>query len=454
MKKRFDLFLAGSTVPIDYLMISMGAILAYFLRYQDFITEIRPIIFNLPLYEFLAITMIVSCVWILIFAWSGLYTTKRMNFSQELSKIIQACTIATMMITTYMVFIRELFSSRFIILFAWMFSIIFVIIGRILIRLFRNIMRSKGFGIYNTVIIGKNHISNILINLFKKNSHLGNKIISVIDSNKDIFSQLNKKNYIDEIIQTDSELSRTISSELIDYCQKNHIVYKYVGGRFESKVTNNEVHTFAGIPLIELKRTPLDGWGKILKRIIDIFVSIFCIILFIPIMLITAIIIKTTNKGPVFADTPKRAGQYKKQFKMYKFRSMYTGAHKDQNKYKSERDGLFKLQQDPRVTKIGKFIRKTSIDELPQFFNVLKGEMSIVGPRPHFPNEYNEKQIQVLDIKPGITGLAQISGRSDLMFDEEIKLDSYYIENWSLWLDIWIILKTPIILFTKIKSAV
>ncbi len=457
MKKNFELIFTALKIPVDYLFIILSALTAYFFRYSETITKIRPIIFDLPIQKFLILTLIGSLFWIFIFAWIGLYTMQRLKFTQELSKIIQACSLSIMAITTYMVFIREIFSSRFIIVFTWLFSIIFVTIGRILMRFLKNYLHTKNLGIYRTVIIGKNRATEVLYDLFSKHKSLGIKIIKIIDPKKNdldnIFKNL-KKLKIEQIIQTDTTLSRKISSQLIDFCQENHIIYQYVGGDFESKVTNNEIYTYAGIPIIEIKRTPLDGWGKIVKRIIDIIGAIFGIIIFSPIMIATAIAIKLTSPGPIFADMPKRAGQYLKPFRMYKFRSMYVGAHKDQKKYKSERKGLFKLKNDPRITKVGKFIRKTSIDELPQFFNVLLGQMSLVGPRPHFVYEYNEKQKRVLDIKPGITGLAQISGRSDLSFDEEIKLDLYYIENWSIWLDLWILFKTPIILITKINSAV
>lgn len=454
MKKKFELFLAAAQVPVDFVMISLSAFAAYYLRYQDFVTEIRPVVFDLPFQQFTLIVFIASIFWIVIFAWFKLYTTRRITFTEETSRIVQACSISIMAITTYMVFIREIFSSRFIIIFTWVFSIIFVILGRIFLRLLRNYFRRKGFGVYKTLIIGKNSITSVLTDLYKNKPQLGINVYKVINPSSDLITQLKKQKNLDEIIQTDSNISRSVSAKIIDHCHSNHIIYKYVGGNFESKVTNNEVHTIAGIPLIELKRTPLDGWGKILKRNVDIVGSIFAIIIFSPFMLLTAIAVKLTSEGPIYADTPPRAGKYGKPFRMYKFRSMYVGAHKDQKKYKSDRPGLFKMANDPRLTKIGKFIRKTSLDELPQFFNVLRGNMSLVGPRPHFLNEYTKEQLKVLDIKPGITGSAQISGRSDLEFSEELKLDSYYIENWSIWLDFWILFKTPIILFTKIKSAV
>lgn len=454
MKKKADLIFTALYVPVDFLMILLGALAAYSFRYVKWVTNIRPIIFDLPFIEYFIILLFVIPVSILILAWFGLYSTKRSKFINEISKIIQGCSTTMMLITAYMFFIREIFSSRFIIFFAWIFSILFLILGRIIMKLIQYSLRKKGIGINNIVIIGENQVTKILQEGFNINKHLGFNIKKIINSKKDFFTQLNDIENIDEIIITDHTLSRSISTKIIEYCQKNHITFKYVGGDFESKVTNNEVHTFAGIPIIELKRTPLDGWGKILKRILDIIGSIVGIIIFSPIMLITTILIKLDSKGPIIADIPPRAGQYFKPFKVYKFRSMHVGAHKEQKKLTSEREGLFKLKNDPRITRIGKFIRKTSIDEIPQFFNVLKGEMSLVGPRPHFLNEYSEEQKPVLDIKPGMSGIPQISGRSDLSFDEELKLDTYYIENWSLWLDIWILLKTLVIVFTKMKSAV
>jgi exopolysaccharide biosynthesis polyprenyl glycosylphosphotransferase len=358
-----------------------------------------------------------------------------------------------MALTTYMVFWQENFASRFIILFTWIFSILFVTTGRLLLRFARQYFRTKGLGVYRTLLIGNTSVAETLKQTYATKPQLGIDVIAHIPAGENILFDIKKYN-VDQVIQADSSLSRTISAELIDYCQREHIIYQYVGGNFESKVTNNEVFTIVGIPMIELKRTPLDGWGKILKRVLDIVGALFCIVLFSPIMIITAIAVKLTSKGPIIADVPPRAGQFHRPFEMFKFRSMYVGSHAKQKELVSDREGLFKMQDDPRLTSIGKFIRKTSIDELPQFFNVIIGNMSLVGPRPHFLNEYTPEQLRVLDIKPGITGLAQISGRSDLAFEDEIKLDLSYIENWSLWLDSWILLKTPIILFTKMKSAV
>lgn len=197
------------------------------------------------------------------------------------------------------------------------------------------------------------------------------------------------------------------------------------------------------------------------KRAIDIFGALFLLILFSPIMLVSAVLIKLTSKGPVFADTPKRVGQNGRPFKTYKFRTMITNAYhllKTDPKFKKalkeqQESGNYKIKNDPRVTKVGKFLRKHSIDEMPQLFNVLKGEMSIVGPRPYYKEELELQQKkfpgtesyvkQMLKAKPGITGFWQVSGRSEVAFDKRIQMDAYYATKKSLLLDILILLKTP-----------
>lgn len=200
-----------------------------------------------------------------------------------------------------------------------------------------------------------------------------------------------------------------------------------------------------------------------LKRLIDILGSLFLLFLFFPILLATAIAIKVGSTGPIFADTPKRVGKNGKLFHPYKFRSMIVNAHKllkNDHRFKKlyfeYKKSSYKLQRDPRITKIGKFIRKHSIDEMPQLVNVLRGEMSIVGPRPYYPDELHdqtEKYPQtkplvkdVLSVKPGITGFWQVSGRSEVNFDKRIEMDAYYARKCSIFLDILIIIKTPFVM--------
>ena len=201
---------------------------------------------------------------------------------------------------------------------------------------------------------------------------------------------------------------------------------------------------------MEVQGTPLDGWRRVYKRIFDFILAILFLIVLSPVFIIIAVIIKINSKGPVFVKLT-RVGSKGKKFVMYKFRSMVKDAHKMKAEimsYNERSDGpLFKMKDDPRITKVGKFLRRASLDELPQLFNVLKGNMSLVGPRPHEPAEVNKYQRgykKLLFIKPGITGMAQVSGRANLVFAEEAKLDIFYIENWSIFLDLIILLKTPV----------
>jgi len=211
------------------------------------------------------------------------------------------------------------------------------------------------------------------------------------------------------------------------------------------------------MPITEIKKS---GFYELLKRLMDIVFSLILIILFSPLMLVLAIAIKLDSKGPVFADVPERVGKGGKLFKMYKFRSMIENAHeilrenpKFSRLYDKYKKDSYKLKEDPRITKVGHFLRKHSLDEVPQFFNALKGDMSVVGPRAYYPDELREQQIKypqtresvkvVLSIKPGITGYWQVSGRSEINFDKRIEMDATYVRKRSIIYDLWIILKTP-----------
>lgn len=212
--------------------------------------------------------------------------------------------------------------------------------------------------------------------------------------------------------------------------------------------------------MVSNRKSRDNGSYKIIKRAIDLVLGSFLLVLFSPVMLATSVAVKFSSEGPVFADTPKRIGKNGKLFRPYKFRSMIMNAHKllktdsrFKKLYEEYKKSSYKLFEDPRVTKVGKFIRKHSIDETPQLLNVLKGEMSIVGPRPYYPDELEEQTEKyphtkkmlrdVLSVKPGITGFWQVSGRSDVNFDKRIEMDAYYARKKSIWLDILILLKTP-----------
>jgi lipopolysaccharide/colanic/teichoic acid biosynthesis glycosyltransferase len=211
------------------------------------------------------------------------------------------------------------------------------------------------------------------------------------------------------------------------------------------------------MPYIEIKKS---FYYEFVKRTIDIVLSALLIVLFSPIIILVAIAIKLDSKGPIFADTPERVGKNGTLFKMYKFRSMVENAHellrenpKFAQLYKDYKKGSYKLKDDPRITGVGHFIRKHSLDEVPQFFNILKGEMSLVGPRAYYPDELRDQQVRypgtrdsvkvVLSVRPGVTGFWQVSGRSEINFDKRIEMDAEYVKKRSIIYDMKIILKTP-----------
>lgn len=456
--KRSELLFIAIKPPLDYLALVLAAIFAYSIRYIEAIQSIRPVIFDLPFKDYFSLSVIFAFLWIIIFALSGLYTVEgTKNFKNEFTKVFIGCTAGLALVLAAMVFSRFLFDSRFIIIAGWILAITMVSFERLIIKLIQKYTYKFGFGIHRVVIVGSGDIAQELSKEFNHHTSLGFKVVAQFpELNQQTMQSLDSmaKDYkLDEIIQINPSHDLTQTMELIDFVNANHIDYKYTADLLGTQLINLEVLTYAGTPVIEVKKTRLDGWGKIYKRIFDIFSSIIFIILFSPIMILVGLIIKLTSPGSILF-MYKRIGQYGKQFAYFKFRSMVQNAHQKRfdpgfvSANENIRDGspMIKFKQDPRITPFGKFIRRFSLDELPEFFLVLTGKMSIVGPRPHEIEEvdkYQKHHKRLLTIKPGITGLSQVSGRSDLDFEEEVKLDTYYIENWSLGLDLQILFKTP-----------
>ena len=289
--------------------------------------------------------------------------------------------------------------------------------------------------------------------------------ITVDSSLQNLLNRL-KGDTIDEFIQADSSLDQDEVFELVEYAANNHITYKFIPNQFGLFASHSEIQTMAGMPIVALKRTPLDGWGRIVKRVFDLVASIFGLIVLSPLFAAIAILIKITDPGSVYY-RHKRLSRAGKVIYVYKFRSMKTRFSKGKFKGLNDievfqalgRDDLIdefrrdqKVKRDPRVSAIGGFLRRSSLDELPQLINILRGDISLVGPRPIVESElkkYGSGRHTLLSLKPGLTGLWQVSGRNDISYDERVKLDLYYIENWSLWLDIRIILRTIWIVLTN-----
>lgn len=462
--KRVHLFFTAALVPLDYLTLLAAATAAYTLRFLPPAVEIRPVIFDLPFNEFMGVAVPMGLLWLGIFALAGLYATKPMRLATEATRVLLAVSSGIVLVLAIAFFTREIFDSRFILLAAWIISMIFIIIERLAIRLIQRSLRSHGIGNYKVVIIGKTKSGTQLARFFKAYPRIGYDVTGHFahfsEETQNKILKLRKNDEADIVLVANVEASQKEITSIKGFTDIYHLSFAYSADMFPASAIKPIIHTFAGQPVIEMPKTPLDGWGAIYKRGFDILVSLILIILTLPIQIPVAIILILEREGGIIFKH-LRVGQRERKFRFYKFRSMIKDAHK----YRFDKDFLkehgnlrkgtpmFKLKNDPRITKFGRFIRRTSIDEIPQFYSVLFGSMSLVGPRPHLPEEvdsYKPYQKKVLTIKPGITGMAQISGRANLDFDDEVQLDMYYIENWSPWLDLVILLKTPFaVLFSK-----
>jgi len=452
--KRSELLFSFLLIPVDYLMLILAGLVAYFLRYKTFLTDVRPAVFEISLVEYLIIVAIVAIIWIPIFGLAQMYSIgKPKRLIGEFNRVVLGCSAGLVIIVLFIFFRHELFGSRFIVLAGFLFSIFFVFLGRIIIRSIQRSLFKKQIGVWRVVVFGEDRTSSNFINALKNDLESGYLIVrhfrKLDDASLGSLSNISKNNGADMVILADPNHGRREVFRLYQFCQEHHLDFSYAADILEAKHSNVEITELASIPIVHIKRTPLDGWGRIVKRIMDIILSFFAIIILAPIFLLCAFFIKLDSKGTVFVKLV-RMGDAGKKFKLYKFRSMITDAHKMKTQlsiFNERSEGpLFKMKHDPRITRFGKFMRKWSIDELPNFINVLKGDISLVGPRPHEPEEvekYSGYQKRLLNIKPGITGLAQISGRSNLSFDEEARLDLFYIENWNFWLDVSILLRTP-----------
>ena len=474
--KKSELFFTTVLVPLDFLMLFLAGLSSYFIRTHPLITQYRPVVFhlNLPIDKYLGLVIAVSLYFLIVFALVGLYKIKvRRAILDDFLKIIIGVSAGIFILVLYIFISRELFDSRFLVLAGWFFAVVFVSMGRFfIIHLQKFLIKKYHFSANHVLVIGKDNISEKIIRNIKEEPNLGYLFAgNLTDPDLEKVKEKVVNSKIDEIILANLDWPKEKIIKLTNFCEENHVVFKFVPNIFQTLTVNSSAITLGEIPLIEIKRTVLDGWGRVIKRIFDIIFSLFFIIIFSPIYILLAILIKVDSSGPVIYKD-YRYGYKKKKFKFYKFRSIKADLcdgefgtkegnrilkelESDQEKNIRNNSPLHKIKNDPRVTKLGKFIRKYSLDELPQFFNVLKGDMSIVGYRPHMSYEvekYNSEQRKMFCSKPGITGLAQVSGRSDIDFDEEVKLDLFYIENWSVKLDLIILFKTPfVILFKKHK---
>lgn len=469
--KRSELFFSFSQVVVDFLMIVLAAISAFSIRNIPQILALQPKLYKYPFHLYLQIVFIIAILFIGIYAIEGLYNIRSTRkFWTEALKVFNATSIGLVIIIVTIFLQREWFSSRFIILSAWVLAVFFVTMGRLILQSFQKwLLIKKGIGVHRVLLIGTNDKIDWIKKLFRNNAYLGYKTVDHIEGGSILkIKEINKMKGVDEIVVCDPTLTDAEQEKIVDYCAINNISFKLLPTTLQT--AKFEMRTLENEPIIEFLHTPLEGWGKILKRISDIFGAAILIIIGSPIMLLTAMAIWIESGGPIIYKN-ERIGNDGKKFYAYKFRYMkweYCISDKNDDfekalqyekkliQERSIRKGpLYKIKNDPRKTFVGNIIEKLSIDELPQLFNVIQGTMSLVGPRPHQEREvekYKEYHRRLLTIKPGITGLAQIAGRSDLDFEDEYKMDLYYIENWSFWLDLQIAIETIGVLFRRRRN--
>ncbi len=410
--------------------------------------------------------------WILIFALFNLYSErvleKRFN---EMMRLILASLIGILFVISFSyLFNVAIFPAKIVVLYGLLLALFFVFLFRTLARIIRQQLFKYNIGITNVVIVGRNQAAIEIANYLNNTSKTGYKIIAVIGLNNkkycpyfpnfNAFMKDNLKKEVSTIIQTELFLDNQKNDEILTFCQENHVSYRFIPGNNELFIGNITVDLFHSMPIVAVHQTPLIGWGRIIKRLFDIVGSIILIILSAPFMLIVLIILMFDHGDPIFSQT--RLSRFGQKIKVYKFRTYYHQYHRmspEKGFKKMGREDLITLyrqngdylENDPRISKIGRFLRQTSLDELPQLFNVLRGDLSLVGPRPLEPfelNKYGKKNL-ILSVKSGLTGLAVISGRRNIPYEERRKLDIYYVQHWNFSYDIIILIKTIKIIFNR-----
>ena len=466
--KKGDVIANVLRVPVDFAFLVGAGVFVYVVR-THLLDRWWPVLFgdDLPLDRYIWLTLAVSGLFIVTYVFSGLYSMKRrMTQPEEMARVTIASAAAIMVVILVIFLQQSLFNSRFLVVGYWLTATVWVIIGRLLFRLvYRRTMARTGIGAHRVLLVGSDEVTERIARTMTADPGLGYRIIKQLREPDmlAITGAVGADDDVDEIMLADPNYAPELVTELVDFCHDRHIIFTFVPNIHRTLTTNWDVDAIGQTPVVQLRRTALVGWGRVFKRLFDTMFSLAVLVVISPVLAIIAFAVKWDSYGPVLVRLSRRSRN--KHFNLLKFRGMIAvdddGTAESLKAVlvgRNERtDGpLFKIKDDPRVTRVGRFIRRTRLDELPQFINVLWGEMSVVGPRPHQPDEiarYEKHHKKLLAIKAGVTGLAQISGSSDLPFEEEAALDTFYIENWSFTMDIRIIARTVLLVFRD-RSAV
>lgn len=455
----------------DFFALVLAFVGAYVLRVS---VSHQPFPNQIPAETYITIFLAILPFWILIFALLGLYRSDiyEHRFS-ELGRLFVGSFIGLLFVIFWnFLSVDPIFPAKLVPFYGFGLGFIFLVLFRNIIRAGRFFLFGQGINITNILIVGNTPVSDELVATLHNSGKSGYKVLGVVGDKRrahhadfttfdEALEAIDAGN-LHGIIQTELYPNESRNREILEYAQTHHLNYRFVPGNTELFVGNISVELFrSSIPVITVHQTALLGWGRIAKRIFDILVAGILVVICSPILLITALAIKLEDGGPVFF-RQTRLTRFNQRFRVFKFRSnnnQYNGLTPEEAFTKMNRPDLLKqfrangnyLPSDPRNTKVGNFIRATSIDELPQLFNVLRGELSLVGPRALIPAdlaEYNKRHT-ILSVKSGITGLAQVSGRNNIPVEERRKLDLYYAQNWTFWLDLIILLKTVRVILTK-----
>lgn len=462
MKNNASLAYAILLVVGDFLALVAAFGVAYILRVK---LDERSLLVQIPAWEYFRAVVTVLPLWIVVHGFIGLYNQgvfeKRFV---ELGKLLVGSTMGILVLIGYdFASSADLFPARLVPVYGFVLGFGFLVLFRTFIKVLRRLLFRFGFGVSNVVVVGDTEATADMVAAVRNTKHTGQLVLCTVGrevKGQSYYPQFSDavqslRRPIHAIIQTELYKDQDKNNEVLRYAQENHASYRFVPGNTDLFVGNITVELYAGLPVVAVHQTALIGWGRVVKRLFDLVVSAILLLVLSPVLLFIAIIAKSLDpKGSVLF-RQMRLTRHNREFKVYKFRTQYSrydgttpeeafammGKPELAQKYRKNGDYL---ESDPRVTRFGKFLRASSLDELPQLVNVLKGDISLVGPRALIAKELNayEKKHAILSVKSGLTGLAQISGRRDIDFDERRRLDVYYVQNWSFWSDITILLKT------------
>ena len=448
----------------DLLMVGFAFRFAYWVRFEINLPIFVDEAFASPDY-YQGLIIIIIPTWLLIFFVARLYKNENLlGGVEEYNLLFYANTVAVLTVVAVGFFQPIFLFARGWIIVSWLSAFFYTALGRFFIRRAVYYLRTKDWFLTNTIIVGFNDEASSMAEQLQYVRKSGLRLWGFVDCNvepgKEIYKEMKclgqiedldsiiKKFQIKEIILSSSALSRDQVLEIYSrYGMSDQITLHISSGVYEIITTGMKVKEFAWVPLVEINKVRLTGFNLYLKNLLDYGLTIPGLILISPLLIMIAIAVKIDSPGPIF-HRRRVMGVNGKTFDAFKFRSMAINGDEILNQYPEKLEELkktHKIKDDPRITGIGKFLRKTSLDELPQLLNVLRNEMSLVGPRmisPEEMQEYRKWGMNLLTVKPGITGKWQVSGRSDISYQQRVQIDMYYIRNWSIWLDIQILIQT------------